>query len=101
MIELVDDLDGSVATQTVSFALDGASYEVDLSDANANELRSILSRFTGKARRIGGRKQSPTGTRTAGPANKDIRAWAATQGLEINPRGRIPESIVQQYLAAN
>ena len=38
---------------------------------------------------------------TAGPTPKDIRAWAVAPELEINFRGRIPESIVQQELAGN
>ena len=34
---LVDDLDGGAADETVSFALDGASYEIDLSSDNAKK----------------------------------------------------------------
>lgn len=100
-IELVDDLDGSEANQTVKFGLDSMNYEVDLSDANATELRSILGRFADKARRTGGRKQAAADSRAGGPDTKAIRSWAIAQGLNVNPRGRIPETIVQQYLAAN
>lgn len=100
-MELIDDLDGTAASQTVKFALDGSSYEVDLSDANANELRSSLERFTAHARRTGGRRQSAVDLGPAGPSTKDVRAWALAEGMEVNPRGRVPESIVQQYLAAN
>lgn len=101
MIELIDDLDGSAATQTVTFALDGASYEVDLSDANADELRAALAPFVGRGRRTGGRKQAASGVRAGGPNTKDIRSWAVRQGVEVNLRGRIPEAVIQQYLAAN
>lgn len=101
VVELIDDLDGTAASQTVKFALDGSSYEVDLSDANANDLRSSLERFTANARRTGGRKQSAADLGPTGPSTKDIRAWALAQGMQVNPRGRVPESIVQQYLAAN
>ena len=38
-IVLVDDLDGTEATETVTFGLDGVSYEIDLSAANATRLR--------------------------------------------------------------
>lgn len=101
LIELIDDLDGSTASQTVDFSLDGVSYEIDLTDANAAELRSFLSRFTGKARRDGGRKKSPGAALRQGPDTKAIRAWAVAQGLDVNPRGRVPEAIIQQYTAAN
>lgn len=101
VVELIDDLDGTAADQTVKFALDGNSYEVDLNDANADELRSSLERFTAKARRTGGRKVSAIDLSPAGASTKDVRAWALAQGIDVNLRGRVPESLVQQYLAAN
>lgn len=101
VVELIDDLDGTAADQTVKFALDGNSYEVDLNDANADELRSSLERFTAKARRTGGRKVSAIDLGLAGASTKNVRAWALAQGIDVNLRGRVPESLVQQYLAAN
>jgi hypothetical protein len=38
-IILEDDYDGGSADETVSFALDGAEYEIDLSSKNASGLR--------------------------------------------------------------
>jgi hypothetical protein len=52
---LVDDIDGGNAAETVSFALDGVSYEIDLSEANAQKLRDDLASWVGHARRAGGR----------------------------------------------
>ena len=101
VVELIDDLDGTAANQTVKFALDGNSYEVDLNDGNADELRSSLERFTAKARRTGGRKQSAIDFGPAGPSTKDVRAWALSQEIDVSLRGRVPDSIVQQYLASN
>lgn len=49
-VELVDDIDGSPAKHTVTFALDGVSYEIDLNDGHAKELRTVLDRYIGKAR---------------------------------------------------
>ena len=42
-IVLEDDLDGSVADETVTFALDGVTYEIDLNAKNAGELRDALA----------------------------------------------------------
>ena len=42
---LVDDIDGGEADETVSFSLDGVSYEIDLSESNATELRDALTRL--------------------------------------------------------
>ena len=46
VVLLEDDIDGSEASQTVFFALDGAEYEIDLNDGHANVLREALERFT-------------------------------------------------------
>lgn len=74
VVELIDDLGGSKASQSLNFSLDGIDFEIDLSDANADEFRTIMSRYTAKARREGGRKRpaSETGLmapppRTSGP----------------------------------
>ena len=50
-IVLVDDIDGSDATETVSFGLDGTSYEIDLNDKNAAKLRDALARTSVTAAR--------------------------------------------------
>ena len=41
---LIDDLDGGAAVETVTFALDGANYELDLSKKNAGAFRKVLDR---------------------------------------------------------
>jgi hypothetical protein len=104
---LVDDLDGGDATETVSFALDGTSYEIDLSAKNADELRDAFAKYVGAARRAGRSGGSSggrtTSTRSRGSAAMDrdqaaaIRSWAKKQGLKVSDRGRIPASIIAQY----
>src|SRR5690625_7280415 len=71
---LVDDIDGTDATNTVTFGLDGVAYEIDLNDDNARQLRSELEKWTAPARRTGGRARRGTGGGTAGDAKK-IRQW--------------------------
>src|SRR5690606_2922239 len=63
---LVDDLNGGEATETVEFALDGVTYEVDLSDTNAAKLRDDLAQWIGVARRSGGRRQTRRASRGGG-----------------------------------
>lgn len=96
---LQDDIDGSDATQTVRFALDGVEYEIDVSDRNANRLRNSLSEFIAHARRVGGKR----GRRPASSSDVDtkaVRKWAEANGIEINARGRIPTDVVERYKAA-
>lgn len=98
-IQLIDDIDEGPASETVSFSLDGVSYEIDLSQANAGRLRDALAPWVGNARRVSGRKTS----RVAGVKNDDnakIRAWAIENGLEVSSRGRISSEIRQAYIDA-
>lgn len=98
---LVDDLDGGEASETVSFALDGVSYEIDLSENNANALRDALSAYVGSARRAGRRAKGGRG-RGAPSRNQEtaaIREWARERGFKISDRGRIPADILAKYEA--
>lgn len=101
VIELIDDLDGSEATETVYFGLDGADYVIDLAGQNADELRGLLARFVDAGRKTGADKQAPSVRRLPPVADtKAVRAWAAENGIEVNARGRIKEDVVQRYLAS-
>ena len=95
---LVDDLDGSDATSTVTFALDGVRYEIDLNDENASAMRSGLVKWTMPARRVGGRAKRGTG---AGNEAKQIRDWATKNGYVVSDRGRIPATVREAYLKAS
>jgi nucleoid-associated protein Lsr2 len=98
---LVDDLDGSTADETVRFAFEGRSYEIDLSAANAERLRSSLQPFVAAARKAGPPRRRGGGRRTATSRARSaqIRAWAKAQGLKLSERGRIPATVVEQYEA--
>jgi hypothetical protein len=104
---LVDDLDGSDAVETVSFALDGVDYEIDLSDQHAGDLRNALSLYVGHARRTGGRrrKSSSAGSSRAaasdGPSAADIRTWARENGWDVPERGRVSAEVREAYAAAH
>ena len=103
-VVLVDDLDGGTADETVSFALDGVSYEIDLSTANAAQLRDAFASWVGNARRVGGRSRTSGGSgRRSGsgraPAGESsaIREWARGNGFTVNERGRIPAEVKAAY----
>ncbi|MEU6139880.1 Lsr2 family protein [Streptomyces sp. NPDC047081] len=102
---LVDDLDGGEADETVTFALDGKTYEIDLTTANADKLRGLLDPYVKGGRRTGGRASGGRGkARAASGGSQDtaqIRAWAKENGFEVNDRGRVPASIREAYEKAN
>jgi Lsr2 len=103
VVTLVDDLDGGEADETVSFGLDGTSYDIDLSSSNAAKLRDALARYVGSARRSSGRSSGGGRGRARRSSGNSaaIRAWAREQGLKVNERGRIPADIVTQYEKAH
>jgi hypothetical protein len=109
IVQLIDDLDGSQAAETVSFGIDGASYEIDLSAKNAAKLRDVLAVYVGSARRAsrGGRPAAAGGRRSGRPGRSDreqtqaIREWARKNGHKIGEKGRIPATVLEAYHAAN
>jgi len=113
-VTLIDDLDGeSEAVQTVAFSLDSVSYEIDLGDEHAQELRTVLQQYAAAGRRMGGPRPvrarvkgpSEAGTRGKGPSRtgsataplEDVRVWARAQGFEVSGRGRISSAVREAY----
>ena len=111
LVQLVDDLDGSTSDDisTVTFGLDGVTYEIDLTADNADSLRDSLADFVANAQRIGGRVKrggSPaavagTGTARSKEQTQAIRAWAKKNGHDVSDRGRIPTAVVEAFEAAH
>ncbi|MEY9214758.1 Lsr2 family protein [Thermobifida halotolerans] len=100
---LVDDLDGGEAEETVSFGIDGSSYEIDLSGDNAARLRAALAPFVEAARKAPSKRNATRGKQRSTPSRErsaEIRAWAKAAGKQVNERGRIPQSIMDEYHAA-
>ena len=102
-IILEDDLDGGPAEETVRFGLDGAQYEIDLSEENAARLRDAVRPFIAKARRAQS-KQAPKQARPTGKSNPDtaaIRQWARENGHPVSDRGRIHQDVQKAYYDAH
>lgn len=97
---LIDDLDGGVAHETVTFGLDGHTYQIDLSTKHAKKLRADLAPYLDAGSRVstrtqrGGRGRAATADKDV---NRSIREWAMSKGYDIAPRGRIKQEIVEEY----
>lgn len=103
-IHLEDDLDGGPADDTITFALDGRDYEIDLSTTNAEKLREAVRPFAEagrKATRGGGARSTRPRASGSDPDTAKIRAWAKENGYEVSDRGRIHQSIKDAYYAAH
>jgi hypothetical protein len=106
-ILLVDDLDGGEASETVEFALDGTSYEIDLSEKNAGALRDALAIYIAEGRKVTGRrggsssKPKARSSSNGGPAASEIREWARANGWDVPERGRVSAEVRKAYDAAH
>lgn len=112
-VELVDDITGEAAAESVRFGLDGIEYAIDLSEENAAELRERLAAFVESAQRVKGGKASKAPVARTGEKrsvaraplgreqNQAIREWARAQGEKVNERGRIPAELVARFQEAH
>ncbi|MEV7425569.1 MULTISPECIES: histone-like nucleoid-structuring protein Lsr2 [unclassified Streptomyces] len=106
VVTLSDDIEGGEASETVTFGLDGNSYEIDLNPVNAKKLRKALAPFM-----AAGRKQTnaskhgkirTTYRHTAlAPDAAAVRAWAQAHKLEVPARGRIPKRVYEAFREAS
>jgi hypothetical protein len=106
-IVLTDDIDGGDADETITFGLDGAKYEIDLSATNAAKLCDALAPYIGAGRKLarghgGGRgRGGRRGGHDGGTSPAEIRAWAKSNGYSVPERGRIPSDVREAFEAAN
>ena len=102
-VVLTDDVDGSEGAETVSFSYNGVDYELDLSAKNAKKFHDNLQFYADHGRRVGGRTRRGPGsgkTTQVSSDNATIRAWAKANGIDVPARGRISNSVREQFEAA-
>ncbi|WP_328995798.1 Lsr2 family protein [Kribbella sp. NBC_01245] len=104
-IQLTDDLDGTDIPagkgDTITFALDGKTYEVDLTNKNAAALRKALAPYVDAGRPLKNSRGARVKRTTVGSDSRTIKEWARANGYEVNDRGRIPNEIREAFEAAN
>lgn len=102
IVTFEDDFDGSTANETVTFSIDDSSYEIDLSSINADKMREMLAPYVAVARKAArGPRKARGGSAAGGPSARDVRAWAAEQKMDVNPFGRVAQSVIDAYNAAH
>jgi hypothetical protein len=104
VIVLIDDLTGKELSpsegETLHFSLDGNQYEIDLDVKGAQRLRSLVAPFASAGRRVNRSRGTRPRPIRIKPAPASVRAWAWANGVSVNQRGRLPESVVAQFQAA-
>jgi Lsr2 len=100
-IVLTDDLDGSAASETIRFALEGSQQEIDLNAEHAEQFRKSVQPFIDAARKAGARtRRVSRAARPSGPSQTAVREWARGQGMEVKDRGRVPDELIVKFQAA-
>lgn len=98
-VQLIDDISGEDAQESVRFALDGVEYEIDLTEENAAGLRKALDSYIARGRRVRGSSASQR-SRTITSSREQtqrIREWAEAKGYNPSARGRISQDIMKAY----
>ncbi|MWB97492.1 histone-like nucleoid-structuring protein Lsr2 [Agromyces seonyuensis] len=107
--QLVDDLDGTVleagAGESVDFSLDGKRYQIDLTEAHAEELRAALAPYIKASRLVFAPQSTPSARKGGGGKSPKelaaIREWANANGHSVSSRGRVPATVLDAYAAAH
>ena len=97
VVEWVDDIDGSEASETVTFTIDGSRYEIDLSEENAAKLREVMSGWIEASRRSTHRKARGSAAKHDASESTDARKWAIDNGFDVGPRGRLRSEVLDAY----
>jgi hypothetical protein len=102
--EFIDDIDGSAAERTFTFAVDGTAYEIDLSSENIAEFKSAIGGFIESARKVkttsNGRRQrgaSTTDLRERRGRLNEVREWARENGYSVSGRGRVSAEVLAAF----
>jgi Lsr2 len=108
------DEDAVEAVETVHFANEGNTYEIEMCQHHLDEYHNWMDEYVAVARRVGGggRGRSravsssvPKARRAPAARDKEdvgaVREWARTNGFEVSARGRIPATVRDAYRAAH
>lgn len=98
-----DDLTGEEVPEdsirSIQFTMGGVVYEIDLGPKSVEKFDKAMAPWIAAARRVGGKKS--TAARKGATPAAEVRAWAQSNGITVPERGRIPETVREQYEAAN
>jgi nucleoid-associated protein Lsr2 len=103
-VRLIDDLTGTEIGagkgETITFSLDGRTYEIDLTAKNANALRKAMQPYVVAGRPVKGAQRRPTRTKVSADA-QTVKKWARANGYQVRDRGRVPNEVLAAFEAAN
>lgn len=97
---VTDDLTGAELggdVVNVTFALEGAAYEIDLAPSSAADLREALKPFINAAHTVNRSNRRSAATSAPAGEQSAARAWLLEQGVDVPSRGRLSAELLQRY----
>jgi hypothetical protein len=91
VVGMMDETDGSQADEIVHFGLDGAEFELNLSNAHAEELRRVLEPYIKAGRKTGSMRNGRAAT------NKDQAepvVDGARHSMKVSDSGQVQRQII-------
>ena len=106
VVKYIDDVSKKETpkVETIEFAFEGKTYEIDLNPLNAANFRRSIDKYVKNGRKVSGRRTSPfDGRRVTHEKGyvQEVRQWAKDNGIEVAERGRVPLSVYDRFEAAN
>jgi hypothetical protein len=105
-VVLIDDFDGTEITdgdaQSVTLTWSGVDYSIDLSKTNADKFEKGDRAVPGEGAASRWAQEPVVQTVDFCRAGRyqGSRAWAASNGIELSNRGRVPAEVIEKYRAA-
>lgn len=89
-------------THTLSFAVSGQTYEVDVCDRHGKAFDKDFGTWIDAGRKAEPvrRKLPASRTRTAAFDHEVVRQWAKLKGLNVSDSGRVGPTIIKQWREA-
>lgn len=106
IVKTLDDLNGVEGAAPVHFSYKGRYYVIDLTEENEAKFERAIARYVNAARsdHMGAnmarrsRRQYASTPTSVNP--RDVRTWAANNGIEVGTHGRLPRGLIEQFLAS-
>ncbi|MBB0998309.1 Lsr2 family protein [Dietzia maris] len=105
---LIDDISGEEIAdgegRRVVIGYEGASYQLDLSNENIEELEAALDPYIKAGKKLSNasrpRQRAASGSGRSTEELARVRAWAEENGYEVSARGRVRQEILDAYDAS-
>jgi hypothetical protein len=101
LVTLLSDLSGEGEASTVSFSVQGSSYEIDLTKGEATEFFRALDPYVKKARKVSrSTRAGVSSNSTRVGVYTRVKDWGRANGFSVNDRGRPSKVLVDAYQSA-